>query len=318
MTNLNCSYPTSGTSDLKSLDISDCISLKELYCDKAGITSLDISNNQALTILDCHDCEQLTSLTVGGCAALTELTCYGTALTSLDVSNCKSLKNLYCSLESEKTYNLIEDLNASGCTALEHLDCYGGLVLDSFGTGNTTWGSLQNLDLSGCSNLKYLNCADNELTSLNLSDCHLLSELNCSSNSLEILDLSGYTSLTKIDCSGNRLADLKLDGCTSLLEIDCSGNNFYETYLLEQLEFKDCPALTTFIHYGRAGNGAMKCFRVDLSNNPNLTTVEICRESVDNYGAHHVTCEILDITLPKNYLKMSQKQRLFKGFSPAE
>ena len=51
------------------------------------MTSLDVSNNTALTYLYCHY-NQLTSLDVSYCPALTDLLCYSNQLTSLDVSKC--------------------------------------------------------------------------------------------------------------------------------------------------------------------------------------------------------------------------------------
>jgi Leucine-rich repeat (LRR) protein len=52
--------------------------------------ALDVSQNTALTYLDC-DSNQLTSLDVSQNTALTELRCYDNQLTSLDVSQNTAL-----------------------------------------------------------------------------------------------------------------------------------------------------------------------------------------------------------------------------------
>ena len=80
---------------LTSLDLSNNTALTELWCVGNQLTSLDVSNNIALTDLDCDD-NQLASLNVSGCAALTDLSCANNPLTSLDVSKCKKIVLLRC------------------------------------------------------------------------------------------------------------------------------------------------------------------------------------------------------------------------------
>ena len=58
---------------------------------------IDLSNNNALTNLDCSN-NQLTSLDVSQNIALTNLYCYNNQLTSLDVSNNTALTDLYCNI----------------------------------------------------------------------------------------------------------------------------------------------------------------------------------------------------------------------------
>ena len=60
------------------------------------LTSLDVSQNTALTVLKCYT-NKLTSLDVRGCTALKELWCSSNQLTSLDVSHNTALEVLYCS-----------------------------------------------------------------------------------------------------------------------------------------------------------------------------------------------------------------------------
>ena len=59
------------------------------------LTSLDVSQNTALTVLKCYS-NRLTSLDVRGCTALKQLWCSSNQLTSLDVSHNTALELLYC------------------------------------------------------------------------------------------------------------------------------------------------------------------------------------------------------------------------------
>ena len=66
---LSCRY-----NQLTSLDVSQNTALTQLYCDYNQLTSLDVSHNTALTLLSCSK-NQLTSLDVSGATALTRLYC---------------------------------------------------------------------------------------------------------------------------------------------------------------------------------------------------------------------------------------------------
>ena len=80
---------------LKSLNVSRCTALTELWCGGNQLTSLDVSGCTALTMLDCT-INQLTALDVSGCTALTLLYCVNNQLTALDVSGCTALTILDC------------------------------------------------------------------------------------------------------------------------------------------------------------------------------------------------------------------------------
>ena len=69
--------------------------IKGLSCSRNNLTSLDVSKNTALILLDCYY-NNLTSLNVSGCTALTDLSCSSNDLTSLDVSKNTKLTELDC------------------------------------------------------------------------------------------------------------------------------------------------------------------------------------------------------------------------------
>ena len=111
---LDCSNNLS----LQSLDLSDCPALSHLTILGSGIFSLDLSNNPAITTLECVYNKSLTSLDVSNNTALTELYCYNNQLTTLDVSNNTALTRLSC------YDNQLTTLDVSNNTALTYLSCY--------------------------------------------------------------------------------------------------------------------------------------------------------------------------------------------------
>ena len=111
-------------SELTALDVSHNSKLavvKGGYCPK--ITSLDFSNNPAVTNLDCYE-GQLASLDVSKCTGLKVLNCFNNKLTSLDISKCTALTNLQC------LGNQLTSLDVSNCTALEYLTCHNNRMTE--------------------------------------------------------------------------------------------------------------------------------------------------------------------------------------------
>ena len=145
-------------------------SLDNLYCQFIQLTSLDVSNNLALTELDCSY-NQLTSLDVSHNPALTNLTCSDNQLISLDVSHNPALTELNCS------YNQLMRLDVSHNPALTNLDCYCN--------------QLTNLDMSSNPALRIFYCSSNQLTSLNVSSNDQLNHLFCDDNQVKKLDITG-------------------------------------------------------------------------------------------------------------------------------
>ena len=87
------------------------INLDTLICWYNNLTTLDVSNNIALTRLECGG-NQLTTLDVSKNIKLEWLSCGVNQLTTIDVSNNTSLKALWCS------YNQLITLDVSNNTKL--------------------------------------------------------------------------------------------------------------------------------------------------------------------------------------------------------
>jgi len=166
------------------LDLSECVSLQELWCNANSLTALDLSANMALISLDCSG-NSLTDLDLSANTALKYLTCSYNSLINLDVSNNTELVHLEC-VTSQLT-----DLNVSNNPALKTLWC-----LDN---------QLTYLDLSATTALEDLWCHFNQLTTLDLSANTALAGLRCAYNQLTNLELGGITTLISLDCIDNHL-----------------------------------------------------------------------------------------------------------------
>ena len=116
---LNCNH-----NQLTTLDVSNNTALTYLKCYGNQLTTLDVSNNTSLTYLNCGD-NQLTTLDVSNNTALISLSCTHNQLTTLDVSNNTALKNLSVGDSRHGAFgNLLTVLDVSNNTALLYLYCY--------------------------------------------------------------------------------------------------------------------------------------------------------------------------------------------------
>ena len=118
---INGSVPTANIDTIIGLDawgafisdftgLQDFTALKWFRCNDNQLTTLDISQNTALTDLWCEG-NLLTSLDISQNLALTFLACNNNLLTSLDISQNLLLSNLYCSNNSLSTLDVSQHSN---------------------------------------------------------------------------------------------------------------------------------------------------------------------------------------------------------------
>ena len=81
---------------LTSLRLSENTALTKLNCRDSQLTALDLSKNKALTLLDCAY-NQLTALDLADNTALIGLNCSGNQLSVLDLTQNPELTGLNCS-----------------------------------------------------------------------------------------------------------------------------------------------------------------------------------------------------------------------------
>ena len=198
--------------------------LSKLSCVGNKLTSLDVSENTALTELDCRYAG-LTSLDVSKNTQLTILYVSGNQLTSIDVTNNALLTKLWCE------ENPLNSLNVTKNTLLTRLDCYKNQLTALDLSKNTLLtrltcdnNQLTALDLSGNTALTYLDCSSNQLTALDVANNTALTSLYCSSNQLTSLDVANNTALNYLECYDNKLTALEVSSSGALLVISCYGN----------------------------------------------------------------------------------------------
>ena len=160
---------------------------------KPNLTTLDVSNNTMITILNCSG-NALTSLSYYGCTALKNLNCSSNNLSSLPALPI-GLTNLYCnnnkltSLPDLPDGLTVIDCSYNQLTSLPMLpsDISSLNVRGNLFTTLGIWGrtKLKYLDCSSCSKLTTLDCANNALTSLNIANCPALSLLQINNNQLK-------------------------------------------------------------------------------------------------------------------------------------
>lgn len=197
---------------ITSIDLSGNPELQVLNITGCKVTSLDFSNNPNMTNINCADMKTLTDINVSACTNLQYLFVGNNPLTSLDVTKNTKLKQL--SIHKTK----ITSIDISKNTALSKLYAFGNPQLKSLdwthNTGLTYLSVYDNkwptLDVSMLKYLQTLLCFNNNLTSLDLSNNTALTGLSCYGCSLTTLDLSNNSALTHIDCHQTRITSLTL------------------------------------------------------------------------------------------------------------
>jgi Leucine-rich repeat (LRR) protein len=114
----------SSQSNIIGLDLSDNIALTSLDCNINALTSLDVSKNIWLQSLSCNY-NQLTNLDLSKNINLMWLDCCVNELTSLDLSNNNALEVLYCNT------NQLTSLDVSKNISLTFLNCYGNKLTNN-------------------------------------------------------------------------------------------------------------------------------------------------------------------------------------------
>ncbi|ECQ6577415.1 LPXTG cell wall anchor domain-containing protein [Listeria monocytogenes] len=188
---------------LKSIDVSKNLILKELTCSNNPLANLDVSKNLALEELTCEN-NALTQLDVSQNTALEYLYCPRNQLTNLDVSKNSALRYLACDV------NQLTNLDVSKNPALTNLGC--------------TKNQLTDLDVSQNPNLGTLVCSDNQLTNLDVSQNHSLAYLTCDNNGLKNIDINQNLALIELSCENNQLTNLDTTQNLALEILYCDDN----------------------------------------------------------------------------------------------
>jgi len=261
-----------GIADLTGIEA--FVNIVALYCDRNQLTSLDVSQNTALTTLWC-DNNQLTTLDVSQNLVLVYLFCYDNQLTTLDVNQNTTLEYLNCS------NNQLTALDVNQNTVLKGLTCDNN--------------QLVTLDVSQNTALVNLYGYDNQLTALDVSNNTALEQLNCSNNQLTALDVSQNTALVMLLCNNNQLTTLNVK----------NGNN--SSVANAFFRVNNNPNLTCIqvdnIAYSTANwttyVDSQSSFSEDCSNQP-PTDISLSSTSVNQSGGANAVVGTLSSTDPDN------------------
>ena len=256
-TEINVSYLN--ISDLKGIEFFN--GLKELNCSYNQLTSLDVSNNTALTRLYCYsnlirgtDMTKLVNRLPDRKSASEEgtLWVYYDETPEGNMMTTKQVK-----IASEKNWNVVmwdddyEDFIPYEGETLDGIEIseanfpddnfrayVGSKNIDRDENGYlsdeeivaTREINVSEMEIESLKGIEYfkkleeLSCFINQLTSLDVSDCSALRFLNCFGNQLTSLDLSKNTALTSLICFNNQLTSLDMSHDTALERLECYSN----------------------------------------------------------------------------------------------
>jgi len=253
--------------------------LTELDVSVNSLTSLDISKNNALSVLKCYS-NQLSSLDVSSNDHLTELSCFGNELSNLNISNNNVLSVLDCQI------NELTALDVSNNSALTELDC-GRNELTSLDVSNNPalseldcgWNQLTSLDVAHNIHLTELWCSSNELTTLDVSNNTELRILWYGVNQLANVDISKNDKIEVLACAANQVTYLEVSSLLALRNLYCWSNQITSLDVSNNhaLEYLDCSnnQLTSLNVSNNTSLEILGCGRnqitfLDLSNNISL------------------------------------------------
>lgn len=321
---------TSDAQSVTTLNISDSgigdftgieafTNLEELYCRTHSATSLDLSANTALRILNCSNSlsRSLTELNISSCVFLEELYCSHNSLKDLDLRANTSLRVLDCNMAQVRnlyisTCRLLTEVNLHGNYIDNHdIDFSNHLSLVKFiATLTSAWFSvldvtqntfLEELALPGTfteaflpegGNLKTLKIAKNftSITTLNVPNLPNLVELSIIDVTIRSgsLDVRKAPNLKILELVENRLTSVNIEGLTKLEELNLSKNELSEvtisspelvTLNLSENQITSLDVSNCPLLYDCRVNDN-KMYSLDFSNNTNLGTLYVENNSL--------------------------------------
>jgi Leucine-rich repeat (LRR) protein len=169
--------------------IEDFNALEDLRCHINQLTSLNVTQNSALTVLHAYQ-NEISALDVSLNTNLTDLRCNNNLLTTLDVTQNTALVKLH------NYSNQLTTINVTLNTALQQL----------YSNNN----QLTSIDVSQNTTLTHFYSYNNPLGSLDVTQNTALAYLQCNNNQLTELDVSQNTALFRLFCQDNLLTSLNI------------------------------------------------------------------------------------------------------------
>ncbi|WP_299838963.1 hypothetical protein [uncultured Tenacibaculum sp.] len=284
---------------LPSIDVSKNILLRNLNIGSNSITSLDLSNNPDLRDLWVQGNGGLTSLDLSNNLELRELYTYSSGVATLDLSIHTELRILSAYRTSLSTIDLSNNPELRSLrvdeTNVTVLDLSYNTKLETLRINNT---GIASLDLSNNIAFKQLWGHDTSLSSLNVKNGNNSNvttfriennpSLNCvlvddaSYSTTNWTDVDDTTSFSDTYCNYTTVPDANFEATLESLGYDdISGDGQVPTPLIETVEdltivaksIADITGIEDFIALKTLNCASNSFTSLDLSNNPNLTSV---------------------------------------------
>ncbi|KIA99487.1 internalin [Flavobacterium sp. KMS] len=220
----NLSYLDCSENQLTELDVSDMISLQNLFLSYNQVVNLNLKGLVYLERLSCGN-NLLDKLNIEGLNNITHLGYNDNKLTNVDISSLTKLSDLSCG------GNPLVKLDLKGLTNLYSLFC-----------GNN---GLTTLDLNGLTRLAMLGCENNYLTNLDLKGSVNLTWLECTNNKLKTLDLSGLNKIEMLACGSNEFTTLNIENLGKIGYFTINNSPFLETIFMKN----GTPRYTSFSYH---------------------------------------------------------------------
>lgn len=226
--------------DVQGLNISDLTGIEDftaleiLNCENNLLSVLDVTNNLSLTQLFCS-ANNISTIDISTLLNLQIFWCSNNLLSTLDVSKNQPLISLVCGNNLLKTLDVSQNIDlvvlAFENNEISSIDISNNPKINRLQCGKNR---LSSLDISKNPNVTYVSCEQNNITTLDTSNNLILSTLICYSNLLSELDLSKNTSLIVIDCSSNNLCRLNLkNGNNNFAVADFKLNNLLKCVVVD-------------------------------------------------------------------------------------
>jgi Leucine-rich repeat (LRR) protein len=347
---LNNFVPTGDISTLTVLDVSnlsiadltgieDFVALVDLNVSNNMLTSLELTNNSSLEILDCS-INQIENLDLTTNPVLTSVLCSNNNLRTLNIENGNNAAlTLFNTTENPNLFCInIDDASVGAIPATWQKDAIAAYNGDCLNTRITAIPDVffeqALIDLgyddiidnqvltSNIEQIFNLNVSDEGISDLTgIQDFKSLVELDCSGNFLETLDVSGMLYLERLNCSSNYLLTNAINDANGLFnttntlalrELFCTGNNLNNLDISQNLnlEVLDCADNNlselslnnnTFLRRLNCSNNNLS--DLDISTNLSLETVNCDSNQLNNINTAVANNTILtDLSCANNDL----------------
>ncbi|WP_323787137.1 T9SS type A sorting domain-containing protein [Psychroserpens sp.] len=282
------------SNNLTSLDVSNNLALEILQCFNNSLTNLDVSNNIALELLNCHT-NNITYLSLVNNLLLETLYCLSNELTGINLKNGNNTiityfnallnPNLACIQVEDATYSEANWTFIDVQTSFSDNCFYNSTTYvpdDNFEQALIDLGydSGPLDDYVPTININTVTSLDVNAKAISdltgIEDFTELTTLGCNFNNLTNIDLSNNINLLYLGLSNNNIASLDLSNNTALKSIACNGNTLTRLNLVNNQALLSLDCRSNQLFGLNVKNGNnTKVFYFNATNNPDLSCIQV-------------------------------------------